>query len=165
MALSAFLTLKGEKQGVIQGAVLEKGKEGTILVHGFENAISSPRDPATGQATGRRQHEPVVIIKEIDKSSPKLWSALVTNETLTQWVLNVWGSAVIPGPGAEKNVYRIELTNASVASIDEMLADDSVEANAGLPLHEQVTFTYQKITWTWLDGAVTASDDWEASAA
>lgn len=160
MPLSAFLTLKGQKQGDIQGAVTQKGKEGTILIHGFENEISSPRDAATGLPTGKRQHEPIVIIKEIDKSSPKLWSALVTNEALTQWVLNVWTSGVIPGPGAEKNVYRIELTNASIALIDETMADDSVTENAGLPLHERVTFTYQKITWTWLDGGITATDDW-----
>ena len=23
-------------------------------------------------------------------------------------------------------------------------------------------FTYQKIEWTWVDGGITASDDWEA---
>ena len=25
-----------------------------------------------------------------------------------------------------------------------------------------MALTYQKITWTWIDGGVTAEDDWEA---
>jgi len=38
----------------------------------FNQAIMSPRDAATGLATGRRQHKPVVITKEFDKSSSVL---------------------------------------------------------------------------------------------
>jgi type VI secretion system secreted protein Hcp len=34
-----------------------------------------------------------------------------------------------------------------------------------LPLQEEITLTYQKIQWTWNDGGVTASDDWEAPVA
>jgi len=34
--------------------------------------IVSPRDAASGQATGKRSHSPITITKEIDKSSPLL---------------------------------------------------------------------------------------------
>ena len=34
--------------------------------------VKSPRDAASGLPTGKRQHKPVTIIKELDKSSPKL---------------------------------------------------------------------------------------------
>ena len=44
----------------------------------------------------------------------------------------------------------IKLTNASVS--DYVQTDQNV----------QFSFTYQKITWTWVDGGITASDDWEA---
>jgi len=27
---------------------------------------------------------------------------------------------------------------------------------------ETISFTYQKITWTWVAGGITAEDDWEA---
>ena len=26
---------------------------------------------------------------------------------------------------------------------------------------EHISFCYQKITWTWMDGGITASDDWQ----
>lgn len=45
------------------------------------------------------------------------------------------------------------LTNASIAS--------RVEHG----MQEQIGFAYQKITWTWIDGGVSAEDDWEAPVA
>ena len=161
MASSAFLTLAGQKQGAITGGVTIKGREGSILVHSFENEILSPRDPTSGLPTGEREHEPLVIVKEIDKSSPKLWSALVNNEVLTTWVLRFWAPAA---SGMEKEIYTITLTNASIASMREYMVDNLTAADANLPMLEEVTFTYQKIQWTWTDGAITAQDDWSSPA-
>ena len=157
MASSAFLTLAGQKQGAITGGVTIKGREGSILVHSFENEILSPRDPTTGLPTGKREHEPIVILKEIDKSSPKLWSALVNNENLTTWVLRFWAA---DAKGMEQEIYTITLTNASIASMREFMEDNLIAPNATLPMLEEVAFTYQKIQWTWTDGGITASDDW-----
>ena len=38
----------------------------------FEYDVKSPRDVASGQSSGKRQHKPFVITKELDKSSPLL---------------------------------------------------------------------------------------------
>jgi type VI secretion system secreted protein Hcp len=157
MAQSAYLTLSGQKQGSIQGSVTQAGREGTILVHSFDCAITIPRDPASGLPTGKRQHSPIVILKEIDKSSPRLWEALVTNEILNTWILRFYS----PTPtGTVTQSYTITLTNATIASIDESMADNAIPDNLNLPMREQVSFTYQKIQWTWTDGAITAQDDW-----
>src|SRR4051812_27559562 len=55
MALNAYLWLKSKKQGDIKGSVTQKGREGAIAVHSFHHHIQSPRDAASGQATGKRQ--------------------------------------------------------------------------------------------------------------
>jgi type VI secretion system secreted protein Hcp len=153
------LTLKGQKQGVIKGPVTQKGRENSILVHSFSNQILSPRDPSSGLPTGKRQHKPVFILKEVDKTSPQLWTALVNNENLTEWELKCWSTTAT---GLEKQTYTIELTNASIASIREYMPDNEDPAKANLPLLEEISFVYQKIQWTWTDGGVTAIDDWEA---
>src|ERR1700730_18050393 len=44
MALTLYLTLKGEKQGDIKGSVTQKGHEGTIAVVALDHGIQSPRD-------------------------------------------------------------------------------------------------------------------------
>lgn len=38
----------------------------------FTNEVKSPRDAASGMATGKRTHKPIVITHELDKSSPLL---------------------------------------------------------------------------------------------
>ena len=159
MPFSAYLTIQGKIQGKISGSVTQKGRKNSILIHSFDNEILSPRDSASGLATGKRQHHPIVILKEIDKSSPRLWTALITNEVLTSWELDIWGPSAT-APGTEAKIYTISLTNASIGSIHEFMAEDDLPANLGRPLQEEITFTYQKIKWTWVDGGITATDDW-----
>jgi type VI secretion system secreted protein Hcp len=159
MASNGYLTLAGQKQGAITGSVTEKGREGSILVHAFNNEIVSPRDSTTGLPTGKRQHLPLMILKEIDRSSVPLWNALVNNENLTTWVLRFWAQAQ---NGVMQQIYSITLTNASIASIDEYMENNTIPANASLPMFERITFTYQKIQWTWNVPTLTAQDDWSS---
>jgi type VI secretion system secreted protein Hcp len=158
MALNAYLTLKGQHQGDINGSVTQKGREGSILVHAFSDEIVSPRDPTSGLPTGKRQHSPITILKEIDKSSPLLWNALVNNENLTTWILKFWSTGVT---GVEMQIYTIQLTNASIASIQESMLDNEDANFSKYALRQEVTFTYEKIEWTWTEGGITATDDWE----
>jgi type VI secretion system secreted protein Hcp len=151
-ALNAYLTLKGQKQGDVRGSVTKKGQEGSIQVIAVSHEILSPRDAASGLPTGKRQHKPLVIRKQIDKSTPILHSMLVNNETITSWDLGVF----LPNAkGSESLAYTIKLTEVGIASIRMITEADGT-------LIEEVTFTYKKIEWTWTDGGITAMDDWEA---
>lgn len=167
MALNSYLTLKGQKQGNIKGSVTQKGREGQIMVIAVSHEIVSPQDSASGLPTGKRQHKPLVITKELDKSSPLLYKALVSNETLTSFVLNFYRPAhqASTGGGAEEHYFRIELTNAAIAAIDFRMLNNKNPELLRYAEYEEIAFTYQKITWTYLDGGVTASDDWETPVA
>jgi len=159
MAVNAYLTLKGQQQGPISGPVTEKGRENSIEIHSFSNQIASPRDPASGLPTGKRIHHPISIVKEIDQTSTALRSAFVENENLVSWTLQFWTVGAVD-PVMDTETYAIQLTNANIASIREFMVDSEDPANNGLPLREEVTFTYQKIEWIWTDGDTTAEDDW-----
>jgi type VI secretion system secreted protein Hcp len=159
MALNAYLTLKGQTQGVIKGSVTQKGREGSLEVYGWNHEVASPRDAASGLPTGKRQHKPITIIKPIDKSSPLLMKALVDNENIPEWKLQCWK----PSPtGAENQYYTVELVNANVAQIRVEQLNNKYPENMPHELREYVAFTYQKITWTFVDGGITAEDDWES---
>ncbi|CAN5755567.1 Hcp family type VI secretion system effector [soil metagenome] len=160
MALNAYLTLKGKRQGDISGSVTKKGRENSILVYSFSNEVLVPRDPASGMATGRRQHKPLMILKEIDKSTPLLWNALATNESITAWELKFWAPSNTGQ--AEKQIYSIRLTNANIVSIRDFMPDNQDPERAKLPLQEEIFFTYQKIEWLWTDGGISAQDDWQS---
>lgn len=163
MALNAYLKLKGAKTGDIKGSVTQKGREGMIAVHSFHHEIVSPRDAASGQATGRRQHSAFTIIKEIDKSTPLLHKVLTDNEVLTSWELKCFNpkTSAAGGAGQEINHFTIKLTNASIASIVDIMENNLIAEDAKLPLMQEISFMYQKIEWTWVDGGIISEDDWE----
>ena len=162
-----YLTLNGQKQGNIQGGVTVKTHENAIAVQYLQSKIVSPRDPASGLPAGKRQHEPLVFRKAVDKSTPKLLTAMVTNENLTVATFKFFRTSV---QGQEQGYFNIVLTNASLASAN-LYHPDSMDTSAptassngsgGGPELEEYTFTYQKIQWTYLDGGISAEDDWSA---
>jgi len=154
-ALNAYLTVTGQKQGKIKGSVTQKGREDTIMVIAVSHEVVSPRDAASGLPTGKRQHKPIVLTKEIDKSTPLLYNALVNNENLPTFELIV----LQPGPkGTAPKAYTVRLVNANIASLKTLVGEDG-------KVIEQVAFTYQKIEWTWVDGGIMAMDDWEQPVA
>lgn len=161
MALNAYLKLKGQKQGEIKGSVIQKGKENKIQVIAVSHDLSSPRDAATGLAKGRRMHKPF-ITKETDKASPLLYNALVNNEAITEFELQFWTpqTSASAGIGKEKQHYTIRLTNASISDIKFRMLNNNNPELAIFTEFEEVSFTYQKIEWTWMDGSITAMDDW-----
>ncbi len=159
MALNAYLKLKAEKSGEIKGSVTQKGREGKIMVIAVHHDIESPRDPASGLPTGKRKHKALHITKELDKSSPLLYNVLVNNENLTEFELQFWQPSKT---GAEKQHYTIKLTNANIASIHFEMPNNKNPDLMKYAEFEDVAFTYQKIEWTWMDGGITAQDDWES---
>ena len=164
MALNAYLRLKGQKQGEIKGSVTQKGRENNIMVIAVSHEIVSPRDPASGLPTGKRMHKPFVITKELDKSSPLLYNALVNNENISEWSLKFCTPQVKAqqGVGTEVNHYTVKLTNANIASINFRMPNNKNPELMKYAEYEEIAFTYQKIIWTWNEGGITAEDDWEA---
>jgi len=156
-ALNAYLKLKGTRQGNIEGSVTQKGREGTLRVLEYSHEIVSPRDAASGLPTGKRQHKPIRIVVELDRATPLLYQALAGGETLSEFTLRFYRP---DRTGVEMNHFTIMLTNASIASVKTMLPDTQDPANASRVETTELTLTYQKITWTWTDGGVTAEDDW-----
>lgn len=135
----------GQSQGTFFG-----GADNRMDVLSFSSSIVSPRDAASGLPTGKRQHKPFTITKRIDKASVQLFQALVTNERLNTVEFDLLSRA--GGPA----YATVKLTNASVAS--------RTAGDAGKTNHhdlETIEFTYQKIEWTFVDGGITAEDDWE----
>ena len=162
MALNAYLSLKGNKQGDIKGSVTQKGREGKLMIIAFNHEVVSPRDAASGLPTGKRQHKPISVTKEADKATPLLYSALVNNEQITAWKLEFWEPSTT---GAEKQFYTIELLNASIAGIRAEMLNNKYPENMQHREREHITFCYQKITWTYTDGGISAEDDWESPVA
>jgi type VI secretion system secreted protein Hcp len=131
---SMNISVTGQKQGAFS-------KGTPIPVLSISHEVVSPRDPASGLPTGKRQHKPMTITVQWGATTPRFINALVNNENLTSVLIGLLRSG--------KQVATIKLTNASVS--------DYVQTDQGA----QFSMTYQKITWTWIAGGITAEDDWE----
>jgi type VI secretion system secreted protein Hcp len=156
MALNAYLKIKGEQQGDIAGSVTQAGREEQIAVYGWSHEVVSPRDAATGHMSGKRQHAPFTIVKPVDKASVPLMTSLVMNEPLTV-TLRAWRASPT---GREEQYYTITLANATVSQLQSEMLNNQYPENAKHEVREHISFTYQKITWTWESGGITLEDSW-----
>jgi type VI secretion system secreted protein Hcp len=161
MALNSYLKLTSQTQGEIKGPVTLRGRENTIEIFGWNHEVSVPHHAASGQATGKRQHQPLTIIKAVDKTTPQLYQALVTGEPITTFRLECWRAA---SDGAHEPYYRIELSNALIVGITAKQLDNQLPENEDSVACEDVSFVYQKIAWTWIEDNVTAEDSWASRA-
>jgi type VI secretion system secreted protein Hcp len=143
------------------GAMLDSGEavhgvQGACMVTAFEHEVTSPRDHASGLPTGRRQHKPFTISKPIDRATPLLHHAMIDGAHFPTVQLRMYR----PGAAGEaQHYFTMTLTNAQVVDMDCFTEGVATESCTHM---EHVAFTYQKIEWTWVDGGVTAVDDWEA---
>ena len=69
-AFEAYIVIKGTKQGQVKGEVMQSLPALQPELQ-FSFAAQSPRDAATGQASGKRQYKPVTIVKEWGAVSPE----------------------------------------------------------------------------------------------
>lgn len=134
------LTIEGTRQGVFPG--------GGIAGLKFSYEIKSSRDAASGQASGRRQHSPVVVTKAVGTASPQIFQAATTNETLKSVVVNL--------PGGEEGGYTIKLTNATVSDIKQY----TEVLDGQTRVLEDVSFTFQRIEVQDPGTSSMAVDDW-----
>ena len=162
MALNAWLTLSGETQGPIKGSGDISPHEDEIEVWGWNHEVISPRDAASGLPTGKRQHKPFIVTKAIDVASPLLMNVLTNNENITELKLQCYRPS---SSGAEEHFFTIELTNANIAGVRMESLNNKYPENMNHAPRETISFTYQKVMWTFEDGGVSAEDDWKVQRA
>jgi len=112
MALTGYLKLLGETQGVINGDCKQADpKKDKILVYAWNHEIEIPNDTHTGTPTGQRIHKPLVITKQMDSASPKIMQACTKGEQLKEWQLDLYR---ITDKGTEEHYYSIKLGGAII---------------------------------------------------
>ena len=159
MPMPCHLQVTGQNQGKIEGSCDIQGREETILVYAFESIIQIPRDPGSGLPTGKRVHMPLVVTKGVDKSSPKLYQALTSGEQLSEVILDFYR---ISPTGTEEKYYTIKLENAIIVNMEAFFPETFVQTSEPYYHMEKVSFTYEKIVWTWQPDGIEAEDSWKA---
>jgi type VI secretion system secreted protein Hcp len=154
MAYEFYVTIEGAKQGRFAGESPRSVWKGKLAGVGFSYEVTSPREAAGGQATGRRQHGAVTFTKEWGAASPQLFEALVTNEVVTSVLFEFVRTNDV---GVEYVFHTIRLTDAAVTAIHQYVAAQE-EADLDNAELEDVALTFRGIEIVNLDGKTSASD-------
>ena len=164
-----FLSVEGTKIGRFKGSATQRGMEDKIPVLRFDYEIKSPRDVATGQASGKRQHNPIRFVKEWDASTPQFFQALVTNEVIKSATFEFFKNNSRTG---QSELYHvIKLTNGNISGIRQFTGDAGTSllsakaASSEVGEYEEISFTFQKIEIENRPGKTMALDDWMAGSA
>ena len=111
MAIPVYLWLKDDGGADIKGSVDVQDREGSIEVVAQEHNLYIPTDNNTGKLTGTRIHTPFLFTKEIDSSSPYLYKAVTTGQTLKSAEFK-WYK--INDAGQEVEYFNTKLENVKV---------------------------------------------------
>jgi len=158
LAGGIFITISGN-QGQIKTEAQEfrysqsprdlAGGQSSSMAAAAAGPATSARGGGGGRAAMRRGNDPVVVVHNLDETSPFFVKAAASGETLTSVVFE-FKRAV--GTGTE--VFQtVRLTNAIVSSVKTL--------NGGIQPTEEVTFTFQKIEYENKDGAAAAPASWK----
>jgi type VI secretion system Hcp family effector len=129
MDCKGYVTIQSKVHGPVRGKDKD-WSDGALLT--FSYGVESPRDISTGQASGKRQHQPIVITKEWGASLPQLFQALWSNEVLTSVVIQF----VDPnGNPPKRKSRRIQLSNVIISHMKHI--------GGG---RYSVTFVYEEIS-------------------
>ena len=161
MPMPAHLWVTGVTQGPIAGGdgVSDiQGREDSILIQAVDHDIAIPRDPQTGLPTGKRVHHPLKVTKFYDKSSPKIYQALCSGEQMSDVTLKFYR---ISPQGMEEHYFTIKLMDAIIVDVRNWVPECLDPALEHFKHMEDVSFTYRRITWTWMIDGIEAEDDWQ----
>jgi type VI secretion system secreted protein Hcp len=154
-----FVSIKGSSQGLITEGAFTPDSVGNIYQDGHENEssvksvfhnIRISRDAKAGLPTGQRNHQPLVITKIVDKSSPLLYNAITKSETLPTVEIRWYRTGY---NGTIENYFITTLEDAVIVDITSEIDAD------GIPV-ERIAFAYRKVLWRHVKSSTSGEDDW-----
>jgi len=163
-----LLTIQFQKQGKITGD--QTAKQGPLDMStglqctAFNYAVDSQFDAGSGQLTGRRKHQPIRIVREVDSASPLLWQALCTNENLVAATLSF---ARPKGDGTLALHTTIAFTGGALVKYRTWHgvlpgSGDELESQLSTNELEEFDLVFQKLTYSNTIKSKSAQDDWNA---
>jgi type VI secretion system secreted protein Hcp len=152
MSGNVNMWLKDHQGQAINGDSKIQGREKSCNIFSIEHSVRIPFDHDTGKVTATRKHKALIVVKPIDPATPILNKACCNGELLQDVKILLYK---INDNGEEKGFFQYSLNDARVVDISPI-----IDAGSGSDYMEAVSFSYDKITWNYLDGNILASDTW-----
>lgn len=145
MANHGYMTITGNAQGLISAGCSTQASIGNKCqaLHVDEVMVLSYTHNMTNIGNANRPtHNPIIITKHIDKSSPLLAQALSNREELT-CVINFYRTSSF---GGEEKFYTVKISGCIVADLTVDMPN--VVSHNDAEAQEHLALRYRDITWT-----------------
>ncbi|CAM3704817.1 Major exported protein [Vibrio aerogenes CECT 7868] len=158
MAHVAYITINGEKQGMISSGCNTKDSMGNKFqeTHTDEiTVLACKHHMAKSPAQHGKSHQPIMIIKNIDKASPLLATAFAKQEHL-DCTINFYRTNE---QGYNEKFYSIELKKALISGLTFSLPH-TVQAH-DQEMNEILELSYKEIIWNHNVSGTMGYDNWD----
>ena len=157
MVHEAYLSLTGVNQGKFRGESPRPNWSEKIQFISFNYEVKSPRDVATGQASGKRQHSAITVTKDWGAASPQLFQAAVNNEILTEVLFEF---LKINPEGEQYVYYTVKLTGGRISDYKAYVGPVKHRESSDDYELEDISFTFDRIELVNKDAKTAGSDSW-----
>src|SRR6187431_1819177 len=139
MAETVHLFLKANNTD-IQGESTQTSlnRQNSIECLYYEQGVTTAREAGSGMATGRRQYQPLLIRKRIDKSSPLIMKALCDNSKI-EGIFKFFRPNPT-GDGTTEQYYTVKNKNGRVATVKQISPDSFSPGASVMPELEEISF-------------------------
>ncbi|CAM3626142.1 Major exported protein [Vibrio aerogenes CECT 7868] len=158
MAHVAYITINGEKQGMISSGCNTKDSMGNKYQETHSDEISlieCEHHLSKDIQEHGKTHTPIFITKFIDKSTPLLSTAFAKQEHL-DCTINFYRTNE---QGYNEKFYSIELKKAIISSIDFSLPN-TIKKHQD-EMHEVIGLSYKEIIWNHKSSGTMGYDNWD----
>ncbi|MGO8992078.1 MAG: type VI secretion system tube protein TssD [Polyangiaceae bacterium] len=152
-----YIKATGQVQGAFTGETPKAG-DGRSLCYRFRFKGAVQNDPTRAKGAAARAHEPISVIKPWGASSPEFMAAFWTNEVLDSVQLLFVHTDGKGNP--EAPFQEIELTNATIASLEHVAGEGTVVPDGAPAELEEIAFRFEKMSIKNVPGKTAAKYDW-----
>lgn len=158
MALSSYVDFgTSSTVGTIKGSVRQEGLMNTAEVIGWSHEVFTPTDAATGRPTGKRQHKAIMLTLPLDPAVVLLQATMYSSGTLDRVTMQCYRPSA---SGVEVHYFTVRLETANVVHVRIEQLNNKYPENMTHEIRAHIGLTYDQIEHTWVDGGITATDDW-----
>jgi type VI secretion system secreted protein Hcp len=141
-----YLTIEGEASGVVTGPSVYSMAPDTIEVLDVQHMVTHEYDQNHGTPTGDRHHQPFMIVKAVDVTTPTLCDMCTKAELILSAKLMYYvQTGASPDP---VEFFSWTLTNAYITHVRQIPAMElGGEYAEQYDLLEEVAMSYQQMEW------------------
>jgi len=162
MPVQIFLKAEGENSGLLRSNTTNRDFAGQLEILSANFSLNVPVSPSDLRITGRRQFQPLIITKFMDKNSPIIFRMITTNERFNIFELSFLSrqdDRFIRGDSL-RPTSMISLGNAFVCNYSVSKAPMDSESNPNaIPSIESISICFETIYFKDLVNNIEAIDE------